>query len=265
MGRLEGRNCLVVGGTGGIGRAIVARFLGEGGRVIATGRDSAEIQAFHADLPGSTALVLDARDEQGVESVFRHCERAFGGRLDVLVHVAGISGRAFGDAPLDSCTLDGWRTVFDVNAQGPFLTNRAAVRRMLGQPLDDSGVRGAVVNVGSVLAWSPSPERFGTIAYAASKAAVQALTLASASRYARDRIRFNLLAPGLIDTPMARRAVGDPAILSYLAVKQPMASGPGSPQDCAEAALFLCEPANRLLTGVVLEVSGGWSITEGLR
>ncbi len=81
------------------------------------------------------------------------------------------------------------------NAQGLFLTNRAAVRVMLGQPLDATGLRGTVVNVGSVVDRSPSPVHFGTLAYAASKGAVRALTLAAAARYAPDRIRFNLLAP----------------------------------------------------------------------
>ena len=90
-----------------------------------------------------------------------------------------------------------------------------------------SGLRGTVVNTGSVLAGSPSPEFFGTIAYAASKGAVRALTLAAAARYAPDRIRFNLVSPGLIDTPMAARAVNDPRIQAYLATKQPLAGGPG--------------------------------------
>ena len=89
------------------------------------------------------------------------------------------------------------------------------------------------------------------------------MTLAAAARYARDRIRFNLIAPGLIETPMAGRAVGDPAIRAYLATKQPMAGGPGTAEDCAEAALYLCEPASRFLTGVVLNVDGGWCVSEG--
>jgi len=62
---------------------------------------------------------------------------------------------------------------------------------------------------------------------------------------------------------MAARAAGDPTILAYLKAKQPMAAGPGSPDDVAEAAVFLCEPASRFVTGVVLAVDGGWSISEG--
>ena len=152
-----------------------------------------------------------------------------------------------------------------INASGVFLTNRAAVRFMLEQPLDATGLRGTVVNVGSVLDRSPSPAHFGTIAYAASKGAVRALTLAAAAQYAPDRIRFNLLVPGLIDTPMAARAVNDPRIRPYLATKQPMAGGPGSADDVAEAALYLCEPASRFVTGAELVVDGGWCVSEGVR
>ena len=189
---------------------------------------------------------------------------ALGGRLDVLFHAAGISGRRFGDGPLDECSAEGWDAVLETNAKGLFLTNQAAVG-MRAQPLDDFGLRGTVLNMGSVLAWSPSPDDFGTYAYAASKGAVRAMTLAAAARYARDRVRFNLLAPGPIDTPMAARAIGDPAIRGYLAAKQPMAGGPGTPDERAEGALYLCEPASRFVTGSILTIDGGWCVSEGNR
>ena len=190
---------------------------------------------------------------------------ALGGRLDILLHVAGISGRKFGDGPLHECSNEGWERVMRTNAQGVFLTNRAAVRVMLEQSIDAGGLRGTVVNVGSVVDRSPSPVHFGTLAYAASKGAIRALTMAAAARYAPDRIRFNLLAPGLIDTPMAARAVNDEKLRPYLASKQPMAGGPGSAADVAEAALYLCEPASRFVTGAELIVDGGWCVSEGLR
>src|SRR5205085_7953605 len=120
-----------------------------------------------------------------------------------------------------------WEQVLEANAKGVFLTNRAAVRIMLGQPRDGTGLRGAVLNLGSVLSHAPAPAHFGTIAYAASKGAVRALTLAAAARYASEGIRFNLIEPALIDTPMSVRALGDPAIRSYLATKQPLTRGPG--------------------------------------
>jgi NAD(P)-dependent dehydrogenase (short-subunit alcohol dehydrogenase family) len=206
-----------------------------------------------------------AAGASAVARMFTAALDALGGRLDVLLHVAGISGRQFGDGPLHECADGGWDRVLQVNATGAFLTNRAAVRFMLRQPVDATGLRGTVVNVGSVLDRSPSPTHFGTIAYAASKGAIRALTLAAASRYATERIRFNLLAPGLIDTPMAARAMGDPAIRAYVAARQPIVGGPGSAEDVAEAAVYLCEPASRFVTGAELVVDGGWCTSAGDR
>jgi NAD(P)-dependent dehydrogenase (short-subunit alcohol dehydrogenase family) len=267
-GRLESRTCLIVGGTSGIGLATARCFLAEGARVVVCGRTSHTAQAARDSLgqlaPQRVFVVTsDASEPPQVEELFEESLVFLSGRLDILFHVAGISGRSFGDAALHECTVEGWDTVLDGNARSVFLTNRAAVRQMLTQTTDDHGVRGTVLNMGSVLGWSPAPEFFGTFAYAASKGAIRSMTLNAAARYARDRIRFNLIAPALIETPMAGRAVADPTIRAYLATKQPMSAGPGTPEDCAQAALFLCEPASRFLTGVVLNVDGGWCVSEG--
>jgi NAD(P)-dependent dehydrogenase (short-subunit alcohol dehydrogenase family) len=261
--RLEGRTCLIVGGTGGIGLASARRFVEEGARVVVTGRTEEEAKAARAKLPEVHAVAADATTPDAVAGLFREAIGSLGGRLDVLFHVAGISGRRFGDGPLHECTEAAWDSVLQTNAKTVFLTNQAAVRQMRDQSVDAAGLRGTILNVGSALAWSPSPDLFGTYAYAASKGAICAMTLASAARYARERIRFNVLAPGLIDTPMAARAMHDPAILHYLATKQPMVGGAGTAADCAEAALYLCEPASRLVTGTILTVDGGWCISEG--
>lgn len=265
-GRLEGRGCLIVGGTSGIGLASARRFLQEGARLVVSGHSDESTRAALgslASLGPVHGVTADLAVPGSVEALLLEAMDALGGRLDVLFHVAGISGRRFGDGPLHECTPEGWDTVMDVNAKGLFLTNQAAVRQMLTQAIDDAGLRGTVLNMGSVLGWSPSPELFGTYAYAASKGAIRAMTLAAAARYARDRVRFNLIAPSLIDTPMAIRAVGDPTIRDYLAAKQPIAEGPGTADDCAEAALYLCEPASRFVTGSVLTVDGGWCVSEG--
>jgi NAD(P)-dependent dehydrogenase (short-subunit alcohol dehydrogenase family) len=268
-GRLQGRNCLIVGGTGGIGLATARRFLAEGARVAVCGREqqttTEETCSVLRDAGEERflAMTVDASDPVQVEGLFVQAVDFFAGRLDILYHLAGISGRRFGDAALHECTVEGWNTVLNINARSLFLTNRAAAKHMLAQAPDDHGVRGTVLNMGSVLGWSPAADYFGTIAYAASKGAIQALTLCAAARYARDGIRFNVIAPALIETPMAVRAVTDPAIRAYLATKQPLAAGPGTAEDCAQAALFLCEPASRFLTGVVLNVDGGWCVSEG--
>jgi NAD(P)-dependent dehydrogenase (short-subunit alcohol dehydrogenase family) len=266
-GRLAGQNCLIVGGTGGIGLASARRFLEEGARLIVTApsEEAGRAAASELDFPGQVRiLMLELADgEESVTRLFDFALNILEGRLDILLHVAGISGRKLGDRALHECSDEAWTHVMQINAQGVFLTNREAVRQMLTQPLDAAGLRGSVVNVGSVLDRSPSPERFGTFAYAASKGAVRAMTLAAAARYAPDRIRFNLLVPGLIDTPMAARAANDTRIQPYLATKQPLAGGPGRTIDVAEAALYLCEPASRFVAGAELIVDGGWCISEG--
>jgi NAD(P)-dependent dehydrogenase (short-subunit alcohol dehydrogenase family) len=266
-GRLDGRTCLIVGGTGGIGLVSARRFLEEGARVVVAGRSEESGRAALEDLAASGSVWPFELDLAGGESetsrLFEFAVDVLGGRLDVLLHVAGISGRKFGDAALHECSVEAWDSVMRVNAFGVFLTNRSAVRCMLKQALDVRGLRGTIVNIGSVLDRSPSPKHFGTLAYASSKGAVRALTLAAAAQYAPDRIRFNLLVPGLIDTPMAARATSDARLRPYLAAKQPIAGGPGSATDVAEAALYLCEGASRFITGAELVVDGGWCVSDG--
>jgi NAD(P)-dependent dehydrogenase (short-subunit alcohol dehydrogenase family) len=258
-----------VGGTSGIGLAAARLFIQEGARVVVAGR---------APGAGSPALEEPAllgtvweyslelsEGEPEIVRLFGFARDALDGRLDILLHAAGISGRKFGDGPLHQCTNEGWDRVMHINAFGAFLTNREAVKLMLGQSLDAAGLRGTVVNVGSVLDRSPAPEHFGTLAYAASKGAIRALTMTSAAQYAPERIRFNLLVPGLIDTPMAARAVNDDRIRTYLASKQPLTGGPGTADDVAAAALYLCEPSSRFVTGAELVVDGGWCVSEGVR
>src|SRR6185437_4842258 len=141
-GRMEGRNCLIVGGTSGIGLASARRFLQEGGRVVVAGLDGPGA-APHAGEPGSvTRDVLDLLEPLGpcagwsldassalqAGLLFERALEFFGGRLDVLFHVAGISGRRFGDGPLDGCTGEGWDKVMETNSRALFLTNQEAVQ-----------------------------------------------------------------------------------------------------------------------------------------
>jgi NAD(P)-dependent dehydrogenase (short-subunit alcohol dehydrogenase family) len=258
-GLLAQKRCLLVGGTGGLGRAAARRFLEEGARVVVAGvepelgaRAVAELGAL-----GPLAFVpCDATRPEQVERLFRESTAVLEG-LDVLYHLAGASGRRAGDGPLHECTDDGWRLTLDVNLTSTFLTNRAAVRHFLAHSRP-----GAILNLASVLAFSPSPQHFDTAAYSAAKGGIIALSRLAAAAYAPAGIRVNVLAPGLIDTPMARRAVEDPAVRAYLRAKQPLAGGPGSPEDCADAAVFLCGDGARLVTGVVLPVDAGWCVRE---
>jgi NAD(P)-dependent dehydrogenase (short-subunit alcohol dehydrogenase family) len=260
MGQLLGKRCVIVGGTTGLGRAAAKRFLEEGAKLVIAGRSSDKgneaLTALH-DLGPISFVACDAAVAEQVERLFAEAASFLGG-LDVLYHVAGISGRRYGDGPLHECTEEGWHATLQANLTSTFLTNRAAVRCFLHQ-----GSPGAILNMASVLGFSPAPRYFGTYAYAATKGGIISMSRLAAARYAADGIRVNVLAPGLIDTPMAERAVGDPAIRHYLRTKQPLTDGAGRPEDCSDAAVFLCSDAARFVTGVVLPVDGGWCVSEG--
>jgi NAD(P)-dependent dehydrogenase (short-subunit alcohol dehydrogenase family) len=258
--RLAGKRCLIVGGTSGLGLAAARRFLDEGARLVIAGHDAAQGEAALAALACPDHLHFlrcDATLSSEVEALVRDSVCWLEG-LDVLYHVAGGSGRRFGDGALHECSDEGWNTTLALNLTCTFLTNRSAVRHFLAQRQP-----GVLLNMASVLPLAPSPRWFDTAAYVAAKGGIIALSRQAAARYAPDGIRVNVLAPALIDTPMAARAVGDPAIQAYLRSKQPLAGGPGHPEDCADAAVFLCSAEARLITGAVLPVDAGWCVSEG--
>lgn len=258
--RLARKRCLIIGGTSGLGLAAAERFLQEGAHVVIAGRSDGKGEVAEARLAPLGAvrfLPCDAAQADQVEQLLRQSLTFLNG-LDVLYHVAGISGRRFGDGPLHECTEEGWQTTLEVNLKSVFLTNRAVLRHFLqtNQP-------GVILNMASVLGFAPSPRYFDTCAYAASKGGIIALSRLAAARYASDGIRVNVIAPALIDTPMATRACGDPAIRHFLRSKQPLTAGPGQPADCSDAAVFLCSDEARFITGIVLPVDGGWCVSEG--
>lgn len=258
--RLEGKSCLIVGGTTGLGFAAARRFLEEGARVVIAGRSADKGEAAARELtPAGQVhfLACDASRAEEVDSLVDRTRQLLT-RLDVLYHVAGISGRRHGDGPLHECTDDGWAATLSANLTSVFLTNRAVLRGWVAE-----GRPGAILNMASVLAFAPSPHFFDTAAYAASKGGIIALSKQAAARYAPQGIRINVIAPSLIDTPMAARACQDDAIREFLRTKQPLSAGPGRAEDCADAAVFLCSDEARFVTGIVLPVDGGWCVSEG--
>jgi NAD(P)-dependent dehydrogenase (short-subunit alcohol dehydrogenase family) len=191
------------------------------------------------------------------QAAVRACVSDFG-RVDGLFNVAGISGRRFGDGPVHECTTEGWERTLEANATSTFLMCRAGIRQMLNQSLSPSGLRGAILNMASVLAFSPEPEHFATHAYAASKGAIISLSKAMAAYYAPHKIRVNVIAPGLARTPMSVRAQGDQQLLEFVAGKQPLAGSMIEADDVARAALFLLGDDARYITGEVVTVDAGW-------
>ena len=193
-------------------------------------------------------------------NALQNCVQHFG-RIDALFNVAGISGRKFGDGPLHECTETGWDMTMDTNAKTTFLMCREALKQMMQQDVNAVGSRGAILNMASVLAFAPEPNHFAAHAYAASKGAIISLSKAMASFYTPHKIRVNALAPGLIRTPMSQRAQDNPAIVEFMKTKQPLAEDLIEAEDVARAALFLMGDESRHITGQVMTVDGGWSVS----
>jgi NAD(P)-dependent dehydrogenase (short-subunit alcohol dehydrogenase family) len=259
MNRLAGKVLVVIGGTSGLGLSAARALVAEGARVAIVGRDPAKVAAAEKELGAAVfGVVGDATHAGTAEAAVATAVEKFGG-FDGLYHVAGGSGRRQGDGPLHELSDEGWRFTLEENLTALFLSNRAAVRQLLRQ-----GTGGSVLNMGSVLGWSPSPAHFATHAYATAKAAIIGLTTAAAAHYAPHNIRFNVLAPALVATPMSQRAQGDEAILRFIATKQPLDGGRiGRPEDCDGAAVFLLSDEAKFVTGQVLAVDGGWCVSQG--
>ena len=144
-----------------------------------------------------------------------------------------------------------------VNAKGTFLMCREIIDLWTR-----SAQAGVILNCGSVLAQRPQPHHFATVAYAASKGAIEAMSRSAAAYYAHAGIRINVLAPGLVRTPMSARAQTDPSITKYIAHKQPLTNGMLSPDEVAKTACFLLRSDSSPITGQVVTVDGGWTVSE---
>jgi NAD(P)-dependent dehydrogenase (short-subunit alcohol dehydrogenase family) len=146
--------------------------------------------------------------------------------------------------------------MMDVHARGTFHVCRSVLARWM-----DRAESGAVVNVGSVLARSPQRDYFATNAYAASKGAIEAMTVSAAAYYAPFRIRLNVVAPGLVRTPMSARAQQNPEILAFIANKQPLYEDLIAADDVSRVALFLLSHEAVAITGEIVRADGGWAVS----
>jgi len=256
---LEGKVVVIVGGTTGLGLSGAKACLAAGASVVVVGRDPDHVRRAQETL-GANAMGLE-----GDAIVPATSERAIAvaverfGRFDALYHVAGGSGRRWGDGPLHEISDEGWSRTIELNLTSLFYSNRAAARRFLAQ-----GGGGCVLNMSSVLGFSPSPKFFATHAYAAAKSAVVGFTQGCASYYAKEQIRFNVIAPALVETPMSQRAANDQQVMKFIATKQPLDGGRiGHPSDLDGAVVYLLSDNAKFVTGQMLAVDGGWSVTEG--
>jgi NAD(P)-dependent dehydrogenase (short-subunit alcohol dehydrogenase family) len=250
---------LLITGSTGIAAATARLAAARGMNLFVVSRTEANARALGTELRCGW-LAGDLADPLTAEAAVGACVERHG-RLDAVFNVAGISGRAHGDGPVHEATEQGWDATLDANAKSMFLTCRAAVKLMLAQAPDADGMRGSILNMSSVLATRPEPAHFGTHAYAASKGAILSMSRAMAATYAPRRIRVNVIAPALVRTPMSKRAQENPDIVSAMRARQPLTGGFIEPEAVAKAALFLLGSDSAAVTGDVLTVDGGWSVT----
>lgn len=249
-----------MGGTTGLGLSAAKACIAAGAKVVVVGKDPETTAAAELVL-GNKALAFtaDATDPSSAERAIGEAVAAFGG-FHGLYHVAGGSGRKYGDGAVHELTDDGWERTLSINVTSVMYSNRAAIRQFRSQ-----GSGGAILNVSSVLAWSPSPRHFATHAYAAAKAAVLGFSKSLAATYAAEDIRVNVIAPALVNTPMAQRASESEEIARFISSKQPLQGGRiGMPEDLDAAVVLLLSDGARFVTGQVLAVDGGWTVSEGL-
>ncbi|MFI5155635.1 MAG: SDR family NAD(P)-dependent oxidoreductase [Chitinophagales bacterium] len=259
MGSLEGKNIVIIGGTTGIGLSAARAFISNGARIVIVGRKKESVAAAQNEL-GKHVIGIqgDAVESGTAEHAIKSCISQFGD-FDGLYHVAGGSGRKMGDGPLHELSLEGWNKTLELNLTSLMLSNQAAVKIF-----SEKKKPGTILNMSSVLGFSPSPRYFSTHAYAAAKAAAIGFTRSIASYYAKDNIRVNLVTPALVETPMAQRAANDEEILAFIKTKQPLDGGRiGRPEDLDGLAVYFMSDQSLFTTGQAISVDGGWAITDG--
>ena len=246
-----GKVLLVTGGSRGIGAAIAAAAAENGWSVVVNyraGKADAEQVVTNIRSAGGTATCVggDVSRECDVRAIFAHCLERHG-RIDGLVNNAGILHHA---GKLETFDLARWDAVFAVDVRGAFLCSREAVRLMSTR---HGGSGGSIVNLSSMAAVLGGAGEF--IDYAASKGAIESMTVGLAREVGAEGIRINAIRPGLITTDI-HGSSGDPARAERLATTVPMGR-PGSPAEVSEAVVWLLSGAASYVTGAVLAVSGG--------
>jgi NAD(P)-dependent dehydrogenase (short-subunit alcohol dehydrogenase family) len=241
---LDGKVALVTGASRGIGAAIARELAAAGASVALAGRDEATLQEVTRSLPRgsrSLAVAADMAQTADLERLVARVVKELGG-LDVLVNNAGFLPEA---KQIYNVDLDEWQHVMDVNLRGPWFCSKLAHPHMKARG------GGAIVNVAST---SGLHHDIGLGVYGISKAGVVMLTEVCAKEWARDKIRVNAIAPGIVKTQLAG------SIIEYLQGRN-MKPNPmnlyGEPEDIAKLVRFLVSDESRFMTGSTIRIDGG--------
>jgi NAD(P)-dependent dehydrogenase (short-subunit alcohol dehydrogenase family) len=245
---LENKVALITGGTTGIGRDTAVLFAKAGAKVVFTGRREAEgnetLNLVRAAGGDGFFLKSNVSTSADVQSMVQKTVEKFG-RLDVAFNNAGVEGQL---GPLTEQTEENWDYVHNINLKGLWLSLKYEVQQMLKQ-----GRGGAIVNMSSVAGLIGAA---GLGVYIASKHGVLGLTKTAALEYAPQGIRVNAVCPAVIETPMADRAFGDPAVAKAMLALHPLGRF-GKPVEIAEAVLWMCSEKSSFMTGHEIVLDGG--------
>jgi 2-dehydro-3-deoxy-L-rhamnonate dehydrogenase (NAD+) len=241
-GRFEGRTAVVTGAASGIGRDVARRLAAEGARVSMWDLNASALATAAVEVGAAHTQSVDIAEEDAVDTAMRRSIDDLGGRLDILVASAGLTGP--NGAVKDYAASD-WRKVFDVNVNGAFYCNRAAVRAM------EKRGYGRIVNVASVAGKEGNPN---ASAYSASNAAVIALTKSLGKETATTGIRVNCITPAAIRTPLFDQMT--PQHIDFMLSKIPLGRF-GTVEEATSLVCWLASEECSFSTGAVFDLSGG--------
>ena len=240
MINFKGKKILITGATGGIGNALVKKFLSLDGTVLATGTNTEKLDALKKEFPKINVLKFDISDHSKIEDFIENVTSQLVG-LDVLVNNAGIT--------MDNLSLrmkdEEWKKVIDINLSSTFYLCKHAIKKMLKNKY------GRIVNITSIVGHTGN---LGQANYSASKAGMVAMSKSLAIEYAKKNITINCVSPGFIKSKMTEKIVE--SIKAVLTSRIPM-SKLGTGEDVSNTVAFLSSDAASYITGETIHVNGG--------
>jgi NAD(P)-dependent dehydrogenase (short-subunit alcohol dehydrogenase family) len=244
---LKGKVAVVVGGAGGIGRALALGLADFGADVVVTSRKLEPLEKVAGEIRAkgrkALAISVDVVQEKSVADMVKKTVEAFP-HIDILVNAHGLAIRK----PAETFPIDEWQQVMDINTRGTWLCCQAVGRVMIKQH------SGKIINLSSVRGRYGLPADYA--AYCASKGAVDTLTRTLACEWAKYNVLVNAVAPTIVETELTRPALADPEFAQRMKARIPLGRW-AMPEDIIGATVFFASKASDFITGQILYIDGG--------